>query len=70
MPTRLPVGISLWHVTLVSEFGSFEAETAVVEAAVAGEAAVVEATAAVDTKDPVPPAVVVPGAGAANSAGA
>jgi hypothetical protein len=54
----------------VSAFASFEAGAAVVEVAVAGGVAVVEATAAVDTWDCVPPAVVAPGAGAANSAGA
>jgi len=53
----------------VGEAASFEAGVAVVEAPVAGELAVVEATAAVDTSDAVPPAVVVPGAGAANPGG-
>jgi len=66
-PTRLPVGTSVWHVTLVSTFASFEAGAAVVEAAVAGEVAVVEATATVGAWDAVPPAIGVFVAGVATA---
>jgi hypothetical protein len=53
MPTRLPVGTSLWQVTFPSAFGAFEsADCAVVEPSAGTEVAAVEVTVALGACDP------------------